>query len=71
MNSSSLGIEHEPLMLKTISEGTKIDYVNDVEIRSLFFRIFGKILIGTIALKYWEYAVINKLKKILEQKNGI
>jgi carbon monoxide dehydrogenase subunit G len=66
VNTSSLGVEHESLMMEATSEGTRIDYINDVEIKSRFFRLFGRILIGTIALKYWERAVIRRLKQMLE-----
>jgi hypothetical protein len=42
VNTSSPGIEHETLRMKVISEGTRIDHVNEVDIQSAFFRIFGK-----------------------------
>jgi carbon monoxide dehydrogenase subunit G len=66
VNTSSLGVEHESLMMEATAAGTRIDYVNDVEIKSPFFRLFGRILIGTVALKYWERAVIRRLKLMLE-----
>jgi carbon monoxide dehydrogenase subunit G len=66
-NVSSLGIEHEIFMMEEISEGTKIHYVNDVEIKSPFFRIFGGFLIKKVALRYWESVVFSKLKQMLEK----
>ena len=66
-NTSSLGVEHEVLSLEAIPEGTRIAYTNDVEIKNRFFQIFGNFLIKRIALKYWEHAVISKLKRMLEE----
>lgn len=66
-NTSSVGIEHEVFTMEEIPEGTKIHYLNDVEITSPFFRLFGGFMIKRIALKYWEWAVIDKLKKMLEK----
>lgn len=67
-NVSTLGIEHEVFAMEEVPEGTKINYTNDVEIKSPFFRFFGRILIGIFALKYWELAIVNKLKKMLERR---
>jgi carbon monoxide dehydrogenase subunit G len=66
-NTSSLGIEHEIFTMEETPEGTKIHYVNDVEITSPFFRLFGGFLTKHIALKYWEHAVFDKLRKMLEK----
>lgn len=66
-NISKLGIELEVFKMKEVPEGTKICYTNDVEIKSAFFRLFGKPLIGWWAMKYWERAVIVKLKQMLEK----
>ncbi len=66
-NTSSLGVEKESFMMEEIPEGTRIDYVNDVEITSWFFRIFGNILIKHLALWYWERAVFRKLKTMMEE----
>ncbi|MFC1900331.1 SRPBCC family protein [Chloroflexota bacterium] len=84
-NTSSLGIEQEQFLMDEIPEGTRIRYINDVEIKSLFFRLvgrlfmtgatvtaslrsIGRLFIGTFALKYWERAVIKKLKQLLEKE---
>ncbi len=66
-NTSSLGIEREVFTMEETPEGTKIHYINDVEITSPLFRLFGGLLIKNIALKYWEHAVFDKLKKMLEK----
>lgn len=67
-NTSSLGVEHEVFSMEEIPGGTKIHYVNDVEIRSPFFRRFS-FLIKYVALWYWERAVFKKLKEMLEKNN--
>jgi len=66
-NTSSLGIEHEVFTMEEIPEGTRIHYVNDVEIKSWFLRLLGGFLIKRIALKYWEHAVFDKMKEMLEK----
>jgi carbon monoxide dehydrogenase subunit G len=65
-NTSSPCVEHEVMTLEEIPEGTRLIYVNEVEIESRLFQIFGGFLIKTIALKYWEHAVIHKMKTMLE-----
>lgn len=66
-NVSQIGIEHEKFLMEETSGGTRINYINDVEIKSLFFRLFGTMLISWYAMKFWEHAVIDKLKEMLEQ----
>lgn len=66
-NISSIGIEHEVFKMEEILDGTKIHYVNEVEITSPFFRKFS-FLIKYVALWYWERAVFLKLKRMLENK---
>lgn len=66
-NISSIGIEREVFSMEEIPGGTKIHYVNDVEIKSPFFRRFS-FLIKYVALWYWKWAVFSKLKKMLEEK---
>jgi hypothetical protein len=58
---------HEELLLETVNGGTKINYVYEVEIHKKWLRIVAKPLIGWFAMKAWEKAVINKLRKILEK----
>jgi carbon monoxide dehydrogenase subunit G len=66
-NASWLGIEHEVFMMEEVPEGTKINYTNDVEIKSRLFRLLGRILLGWYAVRFWERAVIDKMKKMLEK----
>lgn len=66
-NTSSLGIEHEVFTMEEIPEGTRIHYVNEVEIKSRFFRVFSFLIKG-VALWYWKRAVFDKLKRMLEKK---
>ena len=54
-------------MMEEVPEGTKINYMNDVEIKSRLFRLFGRILLGWYAVKFWERAVIDKMKEMLEK----
>ena len=59
---------HEELLLEETSEGTKIDYIYEVDIHKKWLRIIAKPLIGWFAMKAWEKAVINKLREMLENK---
>jgi len=65
-NISSVCIEHEIFSMEEIPEGTKIYYVNVVEIQNPFFRMFS-FLIKNVALWYWKRALIDKLKLMLEK----
>lgn len=65
-NTSSLGVEHEVVTLEEVPEGTRMIYVNDVEVKSRIFRMFAGFLIKTVALKYWERAYIGTLREMLE-----
>lgn len=67
VNTSSLGVEHEVFMMEEVPGGTMIRYTNDVEIKSPLFRMLGGLLLGKLALKYWERAVIGKLKQMLDE----
>jgi len=58
---------HEELLLETVAGGTKINYVYEVDIHKKWLRIIAKPLIGWFAMKAWERAVVNKLRKILEK----
>jgi carbon monoxide dehydrogenase subunit G len=66
VNTSLIGVEHESFMMEVVPGGTIINYINNVEIKNFFFRFFGRILLGTFALRYWERAVIDKLRRMLE-----
>ena len=58
---------HEELLLKKVRGGTKINYIYEVDIHKKWLRIIAKPLIGWFAMKAWEKAVVNKLRKILEK----
>jgi hypothetical protein len=54
------------LTLETAPDGTTIVYVSNVEIKSLFIRIFGGLLLRRFALRYWERAVVGAIRQMLE-----
>lgn len=60
---------HEELLLSPHREGTLIDYTYQVAIHKKWLRIVAVPLIRWYAMKSWEKAVINELKKILEKNN--
>ena len=67
-NKSAMGTSgHEEFLMEEIPEGTKINYTYDVELKNPIFRILGGFLIGWYAMHFWEHAVIDKLKEILER----
>ncbi len=66
--SSKFGTSgHEELFLEDSNGNTKINYVYEVDIHKKWLRIIAKPLIGWFAMKAWEKAVVNNLKKILEK----
>lgn len=66
--SSKFGTSgHEELLLSEDPGGTLIDYTYQVVIHKLWLRIIATPLIKWYSMKYWEKAVINKLKKMLEK----
>lgn len=68
INESGLAIEDEQFILKPVAEGTRIEYVNKVKIKNNILNMFSRLIIGKGALKFWEFAYINKLKKILKNR---
>ena len=58
---------HEELLLEKVNGGTKINYIYEVDIHKKWLRIIAKPLIGWFAMKAWEKAVVDKLRKILEK----
>ena len=40
------------------------NYLYDIELKNPLFRFLGGFLIGWYAMRFWEHAVIDKLKKI-------
>ncbi len=59
---------HEKLLLYPHAEGTLIDYTYQVTIHRRWLSIVSGLLIRRYSMKYWEKAVINQLKKILEKR---
>ncbi len=68
INESALAIEDEQFIIKPVDEGTRIEYLNNVTIKNNILRMFSRLIIGKGALKFWEFAYINRLKKILKNK---
>ncbi len=58
---------HEEMLLSKSPEGTLIDYTYRVSIHKTWLRIIATPLIRWYSMKYWEKAVIDQLKKILEK----
>jgi carbon monoxide dehydrogenase subunit G len=58
---------HEEFLLSAHPEGTLIDYTYQVSIHKKWLRIVATPLIRWYSMKYWEKAVIDELKKILEK----
>lgn len=59
---------HEELLLSESKDGTIIDYTYKVTIHKKWLSIFATPLIKLYSMKYWEKAVIGKLRKITEKK---
>jgi len=58
---------HEELLLSGHPEGTLIDYTYQVSIHKTWLRIVATPLLRWYSMKYWEQAVINELRKMLER----
>ena len=58
---------HEELLLSQHPEGTLIDYTYQVTIHKPWLRVIATPLIKWYAMKFWEKAVINELRKIVEK----
>lgn len=61
---------HEELLLSEHPEGTLINYTYQVLIHKKWLRIVATPLIHWYSMKYWEKAVIDQLKKILEKHHS-
>jgi carbon monoxide dehydrogenase subunit G len=59
---------HEELLLSEHAEGTLIDYTYQVTIHKKWLRMIAVPLLRWYSMKYWEKAVIDRLKKILEKQ---
>ena len=59
---------HEELLLSEHTEGTLIDYTYQVTIHKKWLRIIAVPLLRWYSMKYWEKAVIDRLRVILEKQ---
>lgn len=58
---------HEELLLSEYQEGTLIDYTYQVSIHKPWLRVVATPLIKWYSMKYWEKAVIDELKRMVEK----
>ena len=58
---------HEELLLSKHPQGTLIDYTYQVAIHKKWLRAVAAPLLRWYSMKYWEKAVIGRLKKLLEK----
>lgn len=58
---------HEEFLLSEDKEGSLIDYTYQVAVHRRLLRIVAKPLIGWFAMKFWQKAVIDELRKRLEK----
>lgn len=58
---------HEELLLSEHLEGTLIDYTYQVLIHKKWIRVVATPLIRWYSMKFWEKAVIDRLKELLEK----
>jgi hypothetical protein len=58
---------HEELLLSKHPQGTLIDYTYQVAIHKKWLRAVAAPLMRWYSMKYWEKAVIDRLKKLLEK----
>lgn len=58
---------HEELLLSENQDGTVVDYTYQVSIHKWWLRIIAKPLISWYSMKFWEKAVIDELRKIVEK----
>lgn len=58
---------HEEVLFSSHPEGTLIDYTYQVSIHKPWLRIIATPLIKWYSMRYWENAVIEKLRDMLER----
>lgn len=58
---------HEEFLLSNHPEGTLVDYTYQVSIHKKWLRIVATPLIKWYSMRFWEKAVIDNLKKMLER----
>jgi hypothetical protein len=67
-NSYKFGTSgHEELILSSVPDGTLIDYTYQVSIHKTWLKILATPVIRWYSMKFWEKAVIDKLKSMLER----
>ncbi len=67
-NKNTIGTSgHEEFMMEDVPDGTKINYTYQVAIRNRFLRATARPLIGWYAMWFWKRAVIDVLRRMLEQ----
>lgn len=59
---------HEEFLLSPHQDGTLIDYTYQVTIHKKWLRMIATPLIRWYSMKYWEKAVIDRLKEIVKKK---
>ncbi len=67
-DNSKLGISgHEEFLMEEVEEGTRINYVYEVDIHNKWLRAIAKPLLGWYSMKFWEKAFIDRLKDIVKK----
>ncbi|MFA6099090.1 MAG: SRPBCC family protein [Patescibacteria group bacterium] len=67
-NKNNIGTAgHEEFMMEEIPQGTRINYLYQVEIKNPLLRALAKPLIGWYAMRVWKKAVIDVLRQMLEK----
>ncbi len=69
INTSSVGVEDETVLLEETDEGTIFDYTNTMAITNKYYRPIANFFIGKLALKFWEKKYIGPLRKLLEPRS--
>jgi carbon monoxide dehydrogenase subunit G len=59
---------HEEFLLSPSAQGTFIDYTYQVTVHKKWLRIVAVPLIKWYSMKFWEKAVINELRNLVEKK---
>jgi hypothetical protein len=62
---------HEELLLSADPTGTLIDYTYQVSIHKWWLRVIATPLIKWYSMKFWEKAVIARLREILERHGTV
>ncbi|MFC1721038.1 SRPBCC family protein [Patescibacteria group bacterium] len=59
---------HEEFLLEEFEGGTKIKYLYELDIHKKWLRIIAKPFLKCFVMKIWEKAVLDEIKKMLENK---